>query len=152
MEPLAIYGSVAATIALIINLFSFLRNSTKVKLKVKTNQILIPAEPQYKKNTPYIAVTIINNGRRPFTINTVGFEYFKKKGGAILTDSGKYGPREINEGQSSDYLVEQKLVNLKDVIYFFAKDNVGKTHIKRIAPFYKFFIYKTIIKPQKNLI
>lgn len=69
---------------------------------------------------------------RPVTIKSVGFVRKSsaiKKGkhrGAILTDGLKKLPCKLNEGETVDFLVEENLVDKKEVRYFVAYDATGR--------------------------
>ena len=73
-------------------------------------------------------ISVINSGRRPVTIEKVaGITRDKKEKNFILTDS--LGARELTEGKSTDYLVEQDLIgDLSKIKYFVAYDLTGGEH------------------------
>lgn len=79
-------------------------------------------------------VTIANVGRRPVTITHVGFNQIGKGSDEILcADSIKKGARELGEGKSTSYLLDQTQIvfeKLKDVL---VTDATGKTHRKKVS-------------------
>ncbi len=84
---------------------------------------------------------VINKGRRPFTVETAGYVFLKKNGGAILGDSMRRGAVELTEGKSITFLAGQESVDFSEINYFAVYDAVGNVYKKYIAPFYKRLFY-----------
>jgi len=83
----------------------------------------------YQPDKDYIVITVINKGKRPVTISKVGYISKKGKGKhGILTDSFFRGSRELTEGKSTDYLIEQDLLDLSKIKYFVAYDLTGREY------------------------
>ena len=122
-EVVAWYAGIISTLALIIQLISYIGNKPKVKLKCRRGYRLLSAKSPYKPNTDYIMITAINVGRRPVSMKNVGFITKNKKDpNGLLTDSFMHGIRELTDGKSTDYLIEEGSVDLTKIKYFVAYD------------------------------
>lgn len=128
------YAAIVATAAAVISLLNYLRDRPHVFLRYKIGWQIKNARGPYKENTPYIGIDVINKGRRPVVIGNVGFFSFKNKDG-IAMDSLIKGARRISEGEKESYLIEQELIDLKNISYFYAYDQTGKVYRIRYAPF-----------------
>ncbi len=81
------------------------------------------ATAPHKPDTDYVVVKVINKGRRPVTIGSVGFITKSKiEKDAIINDSLIGGSRELAEGKSTSYLMEQAAIDLDKIKYFVAYD------------------------------
>ena len=78
-------------------------------------------------------VDVVNIGRRPITITHVGFYEIGKKECGLLGDSFTKGPREISEGKSTSYLIDQSLIDIEKMKTVIAIDATGKTYKKKIS-------------------
>lgn len=67
---LAAYAAVVSTITGAVQLLNFLRDRTRVKVSVRRNMQII-GDPRYEGKTLTL-VYVVNSGRRPVTITTVG--------------------------------------------------------------------------------
>ena len=83
----------------------------------------------YKPDVDYFDITVINRGRIPLTITKVAL-MLKKAWYYIITES-LYGGRELKEGKSTDYLVEQDLIDFSKLLYIFIYDATDKVYKKR---------------------
>ena len=156
-EILAFWGAVAGSLGLFIHYLTFKRDRANIRLLIKTGYNVINS-PQHDPKKVYTVITVSNKGRRVVTINSVGFVYLKKKGGAILSDSFQSGRIELGEGKSHDYLIEENLVDPREISYYAAYDAVGNTYKKYEAPFFKrifyWFLYVTRLgykRPNKGI-
>ncbi len=85
------------------------------------------ATAPHKPDTDYVVVKVINKGRRPVTIGSVGFiTKGKIEKDAIINDSLIGGSRELAEGKSTSYLMEQAAIDLDKIKYFVAYDLTGR--------------------------
>lgn len=126
-STVAWYAAIVATVSVIINVLRYLDDRVKLAIEVKAGMRTFGYNPSYKKDTDYILVTVINKGKRPVTIGNVGFiTKDKKESNAILSDSAFPANREIKEGQSTDYMLEQSTVDLSKIKYFVAYDKTGR--------------------------
>jgi len=121
------YAALISTTLLILRILEYCRERTNVVLKCEANHRVIGGS--YEEDKDYIVITVINKGRRPVTIQNVGYisKNIKDKHG-ILTDSLLKGSRELAEGKSTNYLLEQDQVNLEKIKYFVAYDQTGRQY------------------------
>jgi len=126
------YAALISTALLIVKVLEYYRERTKVVLKCKGNYRVYGEglyEKLYEKDKDYVVITVINKGKRPVTIQNVGFSQRNRNDKeGILADSFKEGPRELSEGKSTDYLVQQDLIDLEKIKYFVAYDQTGRQY------------------------
>jgi len=80
----------------------------------------------YSKDKEYILVNVINKGVRPVTIKTVACITKKKNDSNFILADSIDKSRELTEGKSTHYLMEQDSVDLKKVKYFAVFDLTGR--------------------------
>lgn len=154
VDIIAVYGAVTGTIGTVLAVLNYRRDRAKLKISIIHQRKLLNAAPQYKANTLYTCVNIANAGRRPITITNVGFSFISFKGGAVLSDSMVHGSREIFEGKSADFLMDEEGINQKEIAYFYVIDGVGKQYKKFVSPRHKYYWHflldKSGIKRKKS--
>jgi hypothetical protein len=81
----------------------------------------------YSPDKLYIAVTVANRGRRPVTIANVWFDTSEpsKRKHLIVSDS-LMGPRDLPEGKSTLYLMDQSDLDLTMLTRVVASDQTGR--------------------------
>lgn len=126
-----LYGAVTGTAALILTYLNFRRNRAIVCISVHSDMEVI-GDSVYKPKTSYVKVNVANVGQRQLTLTLAGYSFLKGNG-AVIADSLRAGASVIQEGESIDFLVEQDLVKMKEISYFWVKDATGKEHRKNIA-------------------
>ena len=126
-NAIAWYAALVSTVLLIIRYLDYRKDRVNIVLDCRTDYLVHGATAPYKPDTYYILVNVINRGRRPVTIGNVGF-ITKDKNGAdgLLSDSFHPGPRELTEGKSTNYLIEQERIDLDKIKYFVASDLTGR--------------------------
>jgi len=130
-DAVAWYAAIVSTGLLIIEFLRFWRERVNLVLKCKANCRLYGTATTwpYRADKDYIIITVINKGKRPVTIQNVGYVPKNKKDkSGILHDSLARGSRELTEGKSTDYLLQQDLVDLTKVKYFVAYDLTGRMY------------------------
>ncbi|PIV22907.1 MAG: hypothetical protein COS40_05060 [Deltaproteobacteria bacterium CG03_land_8_20_14_0_80_45_14] len=127
-EAVAWYAAIVSTLALIITFLKYWSERINVVVKCKSNWRVIGGGSIYAPNKDYVVVTVINKGKRPVTIQNVGFVSKNKKDEKGILSDSLLGPRELKEGKSTDYLIEQDLVDLKKIKYFVAYDLTGRAY------------------------
>lgn len=131
-STVAWYAAIVATISALFSGLNIWRDSRRIKITLKKNMKIYPADIG-EEDKQFLIIDIANIGRRPITITHVGFEVIGENAGAILAaDSVKNGSREIQEGKSTSYLVNQsqiKLERLKNIIVF---DATGKKYRRKV--------------------
>lgn len=140
-DLVALWGAITGTVSLMIGIFTYFRDASKIKLEFKSGW-QVKNSPQYDPNELYSSLTVSNIGRRPVTIVKAGYIFLKKNGGAILSDSMIYGSKELLEGKNVDFLLKEKdMDGLSEINYFVAYDAVGNTYKKFVSPIYSRFLY-----------
>jgi hypothetical protein len=125
------YGAVVSTLGFSLALFVALRDRQRLKITMQPNMRSF-GETGYREDKLYLMVTVSNVGRRPVTIEAVGFNQRRRAGDLLLSDSTRQGSKEITEGKSAIYLVEQDgfpFTNLKHVI---VRDATGRVWKRRV--------------------
>lgn len=131
-DTVAWYAAIVATVSAIIAGYSVWKDKAKVKITLSKNMEILPSEPETVGKS-FIVIDVANIGRRPITITHVGFYEIGKKEGGLLGDSFTKGPREIHEGKSTSYLMDQSLIDIKKLKTVIAIDATGKTYKKKIS-------------------
>ena len=90
-----------------VSIMSIVRDRPKIKITIKKGWTLVNPQPGYKKDTPYVSVSVINSGIRPVTIASVGGKHLKDTGDFIMSDSMIGGSKELTQGKRLDCLMEE---------------------------------------------
>lgn len=148
------YSAVVATISFlaifVLALLNYLRDRARVEIGLQKNMWVVSAGSvyPYDPDKDYLAITTINHGRRPVTIETIGYEFLgRKKGGAIIINTIPPLPYEITEGKNLRILSDQSEIPWPKVRCFIVIDATGRKYTKNIANifkrgWYRFFNYK----------
>ncbi len=128
------YGAIIASILAIVDIANFLSDRKKIKIKIdKDVRIFGPhGSTPYKENTNYVAVRIINAGRRKVIISTAGF-FLLNGQHRVPVDVLKSIPITLPEGKRKDIFVEQEKIDFSKVDHFYVQDATTKTYKKNIA-------------------
>jgi hypothetical protein len=143
----AIYGAIVGTISIIFVILHYFRDRSKITIKTDIC-FIIDGEPYgYKDKTEYISIEIINSGRRPVKIKSVGGKIIGQKNQIIFTDSlvGKQNKLIDENNPSVNFLTEKKELAVNNFYYFEAIDQTGKRYKKWINC-YKYIIDKIFRK------
>lgn len=127
VDVVAWYGAIVGTLAVIISGWVAWRDRARI---VVTARVLPPIRPR-GPNDPtkdYISINVANRGRRPKTIDLVGFKHRTsgRTKNVLAVDSASKGPQELTEGRSLSWLVEYGGIDLEDIEYAWASDQTGK--------------------------
>lgn len=145
IDGLALYGSLTATVSIVLSIYTLLRDRAKIKIKYETDQYLVGsgAKVLYKQKDDYqkyVIITAINKGRRPVKIEQAGLKIFGEKIIIFADSFSQHRPQIINEEQpKTQFCAEQQLINLKKVLYVVVRDGTGrvyKKYIKKLTFFY----------------
>lgn len=131
-STVAWYAAIVATTSAIFSGLNIWRDRSRIKITLLKNMSFYPAKPS-EEDKRFILVEVANIGRRPMTITHVGFYEIGKKEGGLLGDSFTQGPREIQEGKSTSYSMDQSLINIENLKTVIAIDATGKTYKKKIS-------------------
>jgi len=121
------YGAIVGTLALIINGLVAWRDRARIVVFGRARYKVTSGGP-YDTDEDYIAITVENHGRRPRTIDRVGFKLRTSEPAkhVLAVDSVSKGPQELTEGRSHTWFVKQGEVNLENIEYIWAYDQTGK--------------------------
>jgi len=128
------YGAIVGTLALIINGLVAWRDRPRIVVNGRAGY-KVTSGGSYDTNEEYIAITVANRGRRPRTIDRVGFKLRtgKPAKNILAVDSMLKGPQELTEGRSCTWYVKQREINLEDIEYIWAYDQTGKEFQGKLA-------------------
>ena len=85
-DTTAWYAAIISTALLIIKFTEFLRERVQIKVKVKKGYRVSGGEPDYPADTDHVVITVINQGKRPVTIKTVGVISKTGNNNGVLSD------------------------------------------------------------------
>ena len=122
------YAAIVATLALIMSGITAWRDRARIKVVARAGY-RVTGGGGYNPNKDYILFTICNKGRRPRTIEKVGWA--TRQGipkNFITSDSIHRLPQELTEGRSCTYMAEQEGVDFDNVKYVWAIDQTGKEY------------------------
>jgi hypothetical protein len=133
-SAVAWYGAVVATISIVINILVYSKDRAIIKINFQKNMHVIGKYPtNYSPNKIYFVISVVNKGRRPIKIVKAGAKLFTgDKKLMIFSDSFAFaGKRVLTESEpSSDFLVEQSLINVEDIEYIWVEDGAGRVYKK----------------------
>jgi hypothetical protein len=135
-SSIAIYGAIVGSISLFMHIYVALRDRARIIIQVYQNRKILGGGTAYDQSKTYIQIFVANRGRRPVTVEKVLFEYFKDKSStpfSLLADSLRQGPKEITEGKSESYCVDQAGHDWATVRAIHIVDNTGRTYKKRLC-------------------
>ena len=123
-STVAWYAAVVGTLSMLIAAFNAWRDRPRVRVSARGNMKQL-GDVEEKS---YIAITVVNAGRRPATITTVAL---KVRGKYDLTAGESLRQQvELPEGGSRTYLIDQADFNrqytFSDIRYVFAVDTTGR--------------------------
>ncbi len=131
-STVAWYAAIVATTSAFLSGFNIWRDSRRIKITLKKHMKIYPPDPG-EEDKVFLVIDVANVGRRPITITHVGFYEIGKKEGGLLADSFTKGQREIQEGKSTVYLMDQSLIDIEKLKTVIAVDATGKTYKKKIT-------------------
>lgn len=135
-NPVAWYGAIVATISVILNVLKYLKDRPQIRIKFQKDMKIFDS-PLYNRNKTYLVITVINTGRRPIKITNAGTRvYMGEKKFMVFSDSFTIpGERILTEASPSTvFCVDQNLVDLENIEYFFAEDAIGRIYKKFLSP------------------
>src|SRR5882724_2956906 len=130
----AVYAAVISTITGLVQLSNFLRDRARVKVTVRHNMQIV-GDPRYDGKTLTI-VRVINSGRRPVTINTVGAECLYPHNHFVIPDCKPPLPYELTEGKNLVAIIPPCDLDFSRVNFWQASDEVGRTYKFHVAAWY----------------
>ena len=127
-EAVAWYGAIVGTGSLAVSALNAWRDRAWIKISAGAGYNVKNA-PGYSPDKLYISVTVANRGRRPVTISKVWFDTTAPNQGPhlLLSDSFLQGAREVAEGKSTIYLMDQTGLDLSTLKRVVVADATGRT-------------------------
>lgn len=124
----AAYAALVGTAALVWNIIITHKDRAKIVLSFET-QMHIANSPLYKENTDYLVFIVTNRGRRPVVLSTAGYKNFDGKGGVFTDSLFAMKNKTLEETNPTvEFFIEESLIDLEEVEYFFAKDRKQNTY------------------------
>lgn len=127
------YGAILSSIAICLQIANFLRDRKAALISIQ-RKMKMYGDPRYTGT--YTVVSIVNIGRRPFTLSNVGLVNLAG-GGAIFTDVRPPLPCQLSEGQRAQAIVDETGVNFDEIRSFEAYDAGGGTYYYYTAPWHR---------------
>ena len=129
----AIYAALISTITGIVQVFNYRRDRSQIVLRVGHDMEMTTTPPMRKGLT---IVSVINTGRRPVTINTVGGWRLYPHNPFVIPETHPDLPHELKEGQKLIAILPPSDLDLTTVQRWEASDAVGRTYKLNVAPWY----------------
>lgn len=128
------YAAVVATATGAVQLFNFLRDRARVKVSAR-HDMRIMGDPRYSGKTLTI-VTVMNAGRRPVTITTVGATTLHPHPHFIIVECQPSLPHELTEGKNLIAILPPCDIDFSTIESWEAWDAVGRPYRSHVAPWY----------------
>jgi hypothetical protein len=125
-DVVAWYAAIVATISVAVNAYGAWRDRAHLVVTARAGYRVTPGAHPYSPEKLYISVTVANRGRRPTTVSHVWLLLKGTKEMTLLDDSFLQGSRELKEGTSTNYLLDQNLIRPENVKYVYAGDQTGR--------------------------
>jgi hypothetical protein len=136
---IALYGAGLSTVAIVRQ---FAADRVKVRVTVQRNMRVF-GNHRYAGQTLTV-VTVINVGRRPVTITSLGAIGLHPYDNLAIMDSQPMLPCEITEGKYIKSLFAQADLDFSKIDYWSARDSTDKEYILRQAPLWRH--WKSVIQ------
>jgi hypothetical protein len=151
-NPVAWYGAIVSTVGIIFSGYNIFHNRARVKIKVSGDMQIYGEQSVYDPNKTYSCITVVNKGRRPVRITLVGCKLLYGKKAILFNDSfNSWRNKVLNEeNPTTEILIDQNEIDMKNVFYFEVADATGRTYKKylhKYSPIIK--LYYWIIKKDK---
>jgi hypothetical protein len=131
----AVYAAVVATITGMVQIFNYRRDRARIKVTVGHNT-QIWGDARYMGKTLTI-VKVLNEGRRPVTITTVGARRLYPNTHFVIVECQPSLPYELTEGKSlMAILPSDDMDDFSTIESWEAVDAVGRTYRLHIASWY----------------
>jgi hypothetical protein len=128
----AIYAALISTITGIVQVFNYRRDRSQIVLKVGHDMVLTTTPMR----TGLTIVSVINTGRRPVTINTVGGWCLYPHNPFVIPETHPDLPYELREGQKLIAILPPSDLDLTTVQRWEASDAIGRNYKLNVAPWY----------------
>jgi hypothetical protein len=133
---LALYGAILSTITATAQIIAHYRERAKIKIRVSRNMETMGA-PSTDGMT-FTIVNVINAGRRPVTIATIGAYRLHPQKPFVCPDTRPPLSHELTEGKQMMAMVDQTSISEDSRIeYWMAQDATGREHRLNVAPWFE---------------
>jgi hypothetical protein len=131
----AAYAAIVSTLTGAVQLLNFRRDRARIRLSVQRNMMII-GDPRYadKKLT---LLTVVNSGRRPVTISSVGARCLHPHDSFVIVDTNPSLPHELTEGKNLNARMPTSGLDFSKIDFWEAWDAVGRSYRMREAPWLK---------------
>jgi hypothetical protein len=128
-DVVAWYAAIVATASVAFTAYSIWRDRSRVFVEGRAGYVVPKANPGvYDPQKTYTVVSVVNRGRRPCTIDKVGLKMRGKGKHVMSGDALIHGARELGEGKSSNWMLDQSDLALDEVEYVWAFDQTGREY------------------------
>lgn len=144
------YGAIVATVGLVISIFNYFRDRAKIVIVYGLNYY-VKNMPGYDPRKQYIAIDVINRGRRPVRLGNAAFKALSP-GSLLINDSLLRPVTLTEENPKTTFLIEQDGVDLNKMWYIVVYDAAGRQYRKYLTHFPTFRRFKNWLKDRKQKI
>lgn len=132
-DIVAWYAAIVSTTAVGIQLVNLWRDRPRIKVTAHLGYRAVGGP--YDPDQDHIIITVSNAGRRPRTINKVGFtqRIGEKSQPMVAAESGLRGPQELTEGRSSMWLIRQGNVTADEIEEVWAYDQTDRKYSGKVT-------------------
>jgi hypothetical protein len=134
----ALYAAVVSTLTGVVQISNYLRDRANIKVTVQ-HRMEIYRDPRYKGKILTI-VNVINRGRRPVTITTLGAYRVHPHNHFVLTDTNPALPHELTEGKNLVGILPSADMDFSTIDYWHASDAVGNSYKCRVVSRYAHYL------------
>jgi hypothetical protein len=137
-NAVAAYAAIVSTITGTIQFLNYLRDRSRIEIRVQPNMTLIvPGNAVYHNNKLFTVVYVSNEGRRPITITSVGAHYLDKNRAFVFTDTHPQTPCELTEGKQMTAMFPQDEIDISAIEKYEVGFATGKPHFLSVVPWYR---------------
>lgn len=128
----AIYAALVASVTGLVQVFNYRRDRAQIVLTVG-HDMVITTIPMREGLT---IVSVMNRGRRPVTITTVGGWRLYPHNPFVIPETHPDLPHELKEGQKLIAILPPSDLDLKTVQRWEASDAIGRNYKLDVVPWY----------------
>ena len=125
----AVYAALISTITGLVQVFNYRRDRSQVQLKVGHKMVI--TDPWREGLT---IVTVMNRGRRPVTITTVGAQRLYPHNPIVIPETHPALPHGLTEGKSLIAVIPPCDLDMATIAWWETYDAVGRPYRLYVAP------------------
>lgn len=131
----AAYAAMVSTITGAVQVINYFRDRPHILIRVQHNMVMM-GDPRYEGET-LTCMYVVNAGRRPITVTSVGaYRLFPHKP-FVLTDEQPKCPCELTEGKQQTVIIDQEDLDLSIMESWEAYTSTGRTFRFAVVPWYR---------------